>query len=254
MTATSSDPIHDVTNQSTPLEDYDSYLSDRVLCETVYLHGAGWARDLLTDAGYTSAHALHKADLANRYTPVLHTHDRHGRRRDEVEFHPAWHELLAMSVERGIISMPWASGARPGSHVARAALFYLHSQMEAGTQCPIAMSFGAIPVLRRVAADLPQIDALWLPKLLSRLYDPRPLPAGEKTGVLFGMGMTERQGGSDVRRNVTCATPVNGRGGAGEHYTLRGHKLVLGADVRRLPGPGTGEKRNIVLSLAAVSR
>jgi putative acyl-CoA dehydrogenase len=132
-----------------------------------------------------------------------------------------------MSVERGIVALPWVDH-RPGSQVARAALFYLYSQTETGTQCPLAMSYGVVPVLRRHSAELPQISELWLPRLLARRYDSRFIPAQDKSGVLFGMGMTERQGGSDVRRNVTVARPVSARG-PGRAYAVTGHKWFFSA-------------------------
>lgn len=170
-----------------------------------------------------SAATLRLAARANEERPRLVTHDRQGRRIDTVEFDPAWHALLGRAVADGLVALPWEE-RRPGAQVARAALFYLHAQAEAGTQCPLAMSYGAVPVLQKLSETHPEIDALWLPKLLSRRYDPRLAPAAAKDGVLFGMGMTERQGGSDVRSNVTVAEP---QGGA--RYRLRGHKWFFSA-------------------------
>ncbi len=229
MAPSITDPIHAVLNQSNPLENDDRFGGDVALTEAVHRYGAGWAHDRLSEAGRTfaSSHALCLATLANDFRPALRTHDRQGRRVDRVEFHPAWHELLDMAIGRGMVALPW-SGNEAERQVARGALFYLYAQTESGTQCPIAMSCAAIPVLRRCAGDLPSIEALWLPKLLSGQYDPRFLPATEKTGVLFGMGMTERQGGSDVRRNITVATPV-GAPGDGQPYTISGHKWFLSA-------------------------
>ena len=229
MTSVTIDPVHAVINQSTPLEDFDPFRGDRALREALVREGGGWAAAALGEAArlFASRQTMELARLANRQPPELHSHDRYGRRLDRVDFHPAWHQLLAMAIERGIVALPWQSPAA-GSHVARAALFYLYSQTETGTQCPIAMSYGAVPVLQRCSADLPQIDTVWLPKLLSREYDARFLPAVEKRGVLFGMGMTERQGGSDVRRNITQARAL-GRRAPGEAYAITGHKWFLSA-------------------------
>ena len=188
-------------------------------------HGAAWIAPALEDVGrrVASESTLHLAALANANPPRLLTHDRHGRRIDEVEFHPAWHELLGMAVRDGLVALPWES-ERAGSQVARAALFYLYAQAEAGTQCPIAMSYGVVPVLRKLAAAHPDIESLWLPKLLSRRYDPRLVPARDKPGVLFGMGMTERQGGSDVRRTLSVAEALGGG-----RYRITGHKWFFSA-------------------------
>lgn len=225
----SNDPIHAVQNQSTSLQDYDAFTSDKVLVNAVTHEGAEWASDQLAEAGrlFASARVLRLAALANEHPPQLHTHDRQGRRIDEVKFHPAWHELLEMSVSRGSVAQPWTDD-RAGAQVARAALFFLHAQAETGTQCPIAMSFGAVPVLRQFTDALPQIGEQWLPKLLSAEYDARFLPVAEKRGVLLGMGMTERQGGSDVRGNITFAKPVAARG-SGQPYSISGHKWFFSA-------------------------
>lgn len=229
MTTDGIDPVRAVLNQSTPLENFDSFRGDVALREAVVREGADWAGKALAEAGraFSTSAAFELAAAANRHRPELRTHDRHGRRADRVDFHPAWHELLAMSIERGIVALPWQE-ERAGAHVARAALFYLYSQTETGTECPIAMSYGVVPVLKRSARELPQIDELWLPKLLSRRYDARFIPAAEKDGVLFGMGMTERQGGSDVRRNITRARP-RGRRGPGNAYAITGHKWFFSA-------------------------
>lgn len=223
------DPVRAVLNQSDPLENFDSYAPDRALREAVDRDGAGWAHDALGEAArtFSTRASFELAEQANRHRPQLRTHDRYGNRVDEVDFHPAWHELLTLSIERGIVAMPWLA-PKPGSHVARAALFYLYSQTETGTECPIAMSYGVVPVLQRHAGQLPQIGSLWLPKLLSRRYDRRFRPAGDKDGVLFGMGMTERQGGSDVRRNISVARP-RGMRGPGRTYSISGHKWFFSA-------------------------
>src|SRR5262249_35527614 len=152
--------------------------------------------------------------LANEHPPVLRTHDRFGNRRDEVEFHPAWGNLMRTAVGVGIHCLPWAE-PRPGSHVARAALAMLASENEAGHVCPISMTYAAVPVLRLDEA----VAAEWIPRILSTRYDPTFRPASEKDGVLLGMGMTEKQGGSDVRANITRAEPLGNR-----EYRITGHK------------------------------
>jgi putative acyl-CoA dehydrogenase len=214
---------HEVVNQPPPLEDYDLFGSDRALREAAHREGAGWAQDSLSALGRVlgSAEAIEMGALANRYPPVLRSFDRYGRPRDEVEFHPAWHWLMRRAVAEGLHAGPWAE-PKPGAHVARATAFFMLGQVEAGVQCPLAMTYGAIPVVRRAA----QVAQDWLPKLCSRSYDPRFAPAAEKAGALMGMGMTEKQGGSDVRTNATRAEPVAGETGA---YRLIGHKWFFSA-------------------------
>jgi len=159
---------------------------------------------------------------ANREPPRLHAFDRYGHRTDWVEFHPAYHRLMALQVGQGIHASPW-SEPRAGAHVHRAAGLYLSSQVEAGTSCPISMTYAATPVLM----NAPELQA-WLPKLFSRSYDPAHRPVGEKTGALVGMGMTEKQGGSDVRANTTTAQP-RGAPGPGQPYGITGHKWFMSA-------------------------
>ncbi len=182
---------------------------------------AGWACGLLDQLGRKlgSAEAIEWGTLANQHPPVLHTHDRYGNRRDEVEFHPAWHHLMQLSVECGMHNLPWAN-PRAGAHVARAAMAMLASQNEAGHVCPISMTYSAVPVLRRD----PALAAEWEPRIYSNRYDPSFRPASEKTGVLIGMAMTEKQGGSDVRANTTRAERVSD-----EEYLIHGHKWFCSA-------------------------
>ncbi len=217
--------MHSVTNQTPPLVNYNIFLSDRPLIDAVAREGADWASSELTRFGgqLGGAEMIAQGDLANRNPPILHAFDRFGRRRDEVEFHPAWHTLMAVAVRQGLHSAPWAD-PRPGAHVARAAGVYLMCQVEAGVQCPVTMTYGAAPALKRQ----PEIAAEWLPRLYSRSYDGRFRPADEKSGVLIGMGMTEKQGGSDLRANVTVAGPVAQRG-PGQAYRLNGHKWFFSA-------------------------
>ena len=216
---------HDVLNQASPLQDYDTFTSDRVLVESLRREGGEWAADRVREVGSFagSARALRWGAEANENPPRLRTHDRFGNRIDEVEFHPAWHELLAAGVGFGLHALPWRE-PRPGAHVARAAMF--HSwQCEAGVGCPISMTYSVIPALRKQS----ELAAEWEPRFTSLRYDGERLrPAPDKAGALCGMGMTEKQGGSDVRANTTTATPVNG-GGPGGEYRLVGHKWFMSA-------------------------
>src|SRR5438105_8188152 len=157
---------------------------------------------------------------ANANPPLLRTHDRFGERIDEVEFHPAWHELMKVAVGHGLHALPWRE-PRPGAHAARAAAFYIWSQVEGGHGCPVSVTYAAVPALRQS----PTLAAEWEPLMTTFAYDPGRRPHAAKKGVLFGMAMTERQGGSDVRSNTTRAEPL---GTNGEHR-LTGHKWFCSA-------------------------
>jgi putative acyl-CoA dehydrogenase len=213
---------HEVFNQPPPLADYDPFASDAALAEALGReggsHGIGQVRAFARRMG--SAEVLALGELANRHGPILHTRDRFGRRIDEVEFHPAWHELMRLGVEAGLHSLPWTD-PRPGAHVLRAALVMLRHQVEEGVSCPLTMTFAAIPTLRLA----PTLAAQWEPRLLSNRYDPRSVPAAEKAGAIVGMAMTERQGGTDVRANTTRAAP----GGPDGAWRLDGHKWFCSA-------------------------
>jgi putative acyl-CoA dehydrogenase len=217
---------HEVFNQAPPLEGYNVFESDRVLGEAVRREGADWAGEELRGLGAVCGRhdVIELGRLANENPPRLHTHDRAGHRIDEVEFHPAWHELLRVGVSHGLHASPWRE-PRPGAHVARGGMFMLLGQVEAGVQCPISMTYSVVPALR----TQPELAAEWEPRLLSLEYDgERLVPAPEKKGVLLGMGMTEKQGGSDVRANTTVARPLDG-GGPGGEYELTGHKWFMSA-------------------------
>lgn len=215
---------HDVTNQVPPLEGTNLYRSDLPLQEWVKRQGGGWADDALSRYGELAGDQLMTAGfLANENKPVFKSHDRYGHRIDLVEFHPAYHELMSAGIAAGITSAPWKN-PRPGAQVARAATMYLHNQAEAGTSCPMTMTYACVPALRLQ----PNLADVWLPKILSGEYDPRNLPLAEKTGATIGMAMTEKQGGTDVRANTTRAHPV-GLGGPGEAYELVGHKWFCSA-------------------------
>jgi putative acyl-CoA dehydrogenase len=216
---------HEVANQVPPLRGYDLYASNRPLVEALHREGAEWAEDrvraLSAEAGGELEREL--GALANENEPVLHTHDRYGNRVDEVRFHPAWHELMEVAVRHEVHALPWRE-PRPGAHVARAALFLVQSQVEAGHGCPMSMTYSAVPALRAQ----PELAEEWVPRLTSNEYDPAFVPAGEKRGALSGMAMTEKQGGSDVRANTTTAVPLNG-GGPGAEYEITGHKWFCSA-------------------------
>jgi putative acyl-CoA dehydrogenase len=216
---------HEVANQGTPLENYNTFAADDVLVEALRREGGGWAEDRVREVGAFagSARAIRWGFEANENPPKLRTHDRFGHRIDEVEFHPAWHELLRAGVEFGAHALPWRE-PQPGAHVARGAMS-IASQAEAGVGCPISMTYSVIPALRKQ----PEIADEWEPRFLSLSYDGETLrPAPDKAGALCGMGMTEKQGGSDVRANTTVARPLNG-GGAGGEYELTGHKWFMSA-------------------------
>jgi putative acyl-CoA dehydrogenase len=216
---------HEVSNMAPALAEYNLFTSDTALSDALAREGAGWAAEELGVFGglLGKESTIELGFLANRHPPTLFTHDRVGRRRDEVEFHPAWHELLGLSVAQGLHASPWAS-PREGAHVARAAGVFLLGQIEAGVMCPTTMTYAVVPALRRQ----PSLAAEWEPRIFSRRYDRRFRPAGEKTGALFGMGMTEKQGGSDLRSNTTLAVPV-GQGGPGAAYRIVGHKWFFSA-------------------------
>ena len=223
---------HDVTNQSPPFEDVNLFASDRALQEAVAREGGGHALKQLNAFGLTcgSAEAFEQGRLANENSPRLRTHDQKGRRLDVAEYHPAYHACMETSFAQGLHSSVWAHLAtpgeapRPGANVVRAAAFYMAAQMEAGHCCPVTMTNAAVACL----IQAPSLSAEWLPKILSRSYDRSFAPAGGKSSVLLGMGMTEKQGGTDVRANTTFAEPVNG-GGVGGEYVLTGHKWFLSA-------------------------
>jgi putative acyl-CoA dehydrogenase len=216
---------HQVVNQPPPLVDYNVFEADTPLVEAVRREGADWAEPRIAAVGELagSERVLALGALANENPPKLKTHDRYGNRVDEVEFHPSWHELLGLAVEHELHSSPWKD-PRPGAHVARGAAFMCMSQAEAGVGCPISMTYSVVPALR----TQPELAAEWEPRILSAEYDPRNVPAPDKAGVLTGMGMTEKQGGTDVRANTTVARPVNG-GGPGAEYELTGHKWFMSA-------------------------
>ena len=216
---------HEVENQPQPLENYNLYLADTALQSAVEREGASWAFSDLIAFGELAGQreSIERGFQANKYQPELRTHDRYGHRIDQVDFHPSYHQLMTTAIEHGLHASPW-SDPKPGAHVARAAKYYLHTQVEAAHGCPITMTFAAIPALRHQ----PNLLREWAPKIMARTYDPSNRPHTEKNAVTIGMAMTEKQGGSDVRRNTTRAYPI-GQTGPGEAYELVGHKWFVSA-------------------------
>lgn len=213
---------HLVFNQPEPLSNSNLFLSDTALREAVMREHAGWDGEDLSRIGLQlgSQESLELGRLANANPPELLRYDAAGQRLDQVRFHPAWYVLMQELVNHRVHNLPWQEDARIGSFVARAARFILHAQVEAGSLCPITMTFGAIPLLQQT---LPSQFRSWLPPLLSDRYDSHQVTASQKRGLLIGMGMTEKQGGSDVLSNTTKAEPLEVRGN-GEAYRLVGHK------------------------------
>jgi putative acyl-CoA dehydrogenase len=209
----------EVPNQPPPLEDYDAYSSDAWLKAAVRRAGISWIEGAAVNLGryVGSAVAQRHAVLANRNPPVLHTHDRYGRRIDEVDYHPSYHELMERAIGCGVHSLAWKRDK--GGFSGRAVLFYLWNQLEQGTACPVTMTFASVPVL----AHAPDLAPAWRPKVVADAYDPRPVPVDQKAGVTIGMAMTEKQGGSDLRGVQTTAR-IDGNA-----YRLDGHKWFCSA-------------------------
>lgn len=218
-------PTHEVTNQVPELQDYNIFSSDAVLMQGLEYFQASWHQDALLRYGAElgSKEVLQLGELANQHLPELQTHDRNGLRIDRVAFHASWHQLLGLLRKEGLQALPWMQ-PQAGAHVARAAGYYLQSQVEAGSLCPTTMTFAAIPVLQNEPALFAQLKD----KLYARHHDARDLPIAQKTSIMIGMGMTEKQGGSDVRSNSTVAVPL-AAGGRGAEYLLTGHKWFFSA-------------------------
>src|SRR5437588_52650 len=224
MTVQARFETHDIFNQSPPYEDVDLFASDRSLREAVEANGAGAEAAALSEFGrhWGTAAMFDAARVANENTPKLKTFDAHGFRRDVIEFHPAYHGFMAESMTAGLHASTWSSdGRRAGApaEVARAARYFMVAQVENGHMCPITMTRACVGALRAEPALLAQL----MPKIASCAYDPRFIPWWEKTGISLGMGMTEKQGGTDVRANTTMAEP------AGDGYRITGHKWFMSA-------------------------
>jgi len=215
---------HRVFNQPPPLEQYNAYSGDAVLGYWVKRFGGGWGESRLTKFGEGIGHQLQEAGfLANKHLPEFRSHDRFGRRIDQVDYHPAYHQLMAHAIEHGHCSLPWTS-PQPGAHVVRGALAFLHTHADPGSGCPLTMTFASVPAIS-VQSD---IAAKWLPKITATSYDGGNKPWFDKAGVTIGMAMTEKQGGSDVRANTTTAEPLT-LPGPGKLYSLTGHKWFCSA-------------------------
>ncbi|RDZ27967.1 acyl-CoA dehydrogenase family protein [Lysobacter silvisoli] len=210
---------HRVENQPPPFAPRDLWRDDHALREAVEREGGGAHADALARYGALAGDSLYALSFdAHRDRPRLRSHDRYGQRTDLVEFHPNYHALMQAAIEHGVAGYSWHRPG-PGAHVARAVLSYLHHQVEPGTSCPLTMTHAAVPVLRHAPALAP-----WAAKAAAPHYDGRDLPMADKAGVTLGMGMTEKQGGSDVRANATVATPLGG-----DAYRLVGHKWFFSA-------------------------
>jgi putative acyl-CoA dehydrogenase len=229
-------PAHEVTNQPPPLTGYDAS-DDPALLSALRREGAGWAEPELRELGRLAGgeQAQDNGRLANEHPPRLRTHDRYGHRVDEVEFHPAWHDLMATAVSHGLHAAPWRD-SRPGAHVARAAGFYVWGQAEAGHLCPVSMTYAIVPALRHA----PALASAYEPLLAAASYDFGLRPPLGKRGLLAGMSMTEKQGGSDVRANTTTAVAQ-----PDGSYLITGHKWFTSAPMSdlfmvlaQIPGKG----------------
>ncbi|HYM46521.1 MAG TPA: acyl-CoA dehydrogenase family protein [Solirubrobacteraceae bacterium] len=217
---------HEVFNQPPPLEGRDVFSDNTPLVEATEREGAAWVLERARALGELIGGEPQQlwGRLANENKPVLRAFDRYGNRIDEVEFHPAWHQLMRLGVEHELHALPWREHDKPATHVARAALYMTAMQAEAGFACPITMTFAVVPALRAQ----PELAAEWEPLVTATSYDPRLIGASEKGSAIAGMAMTEKQGGSDVRTNTTVARPVNG-GGPGAEYEITGHKWFCSA-------------------------
>ncbi|WP_312148266.1 acyl-CoA dehydrogenase family protein [Brevundimonas sp.] len=212
---------HEVTNQPPPLEDVNLFTGDRALADAVRCAGGAQHETRLTALGARcgSAEVIDWGVQANRVPPVLDTHDRYGRRIDEMTFHPAYHQLMQLGLEAGLASAAWDGTAN--GHVLHAAILFLTGQADSGTSCPMTMTYASVPAL----AVEPGVGAFWIEKIRGGRYDPAARPAPDKAGVTLGMAMTEKQGGSDVRANATRAELVGEDG----WYRLTGHKWFCSA-------------------------
>jgi putative acyl-CoA dehydrogenase len=217
-------PTHDVFNQSPPFEDINLFTCDRPLVETVAAYGGASAERELSDFGkhWGSAAMAARGRLANENTPKLRAFDARGNRRDEIEFHPAYHELMAHAAHAGMHNATWDTHGKPiggAAHVVRGAKYYIAAQVESGHLCPITMTHASVAAL----ASQPEILAKAMPVIATRAYDPSFAPWWSKRGMTLGMGMTEKQGGTDVRANMTRAMRE------GDAYRITGHKWFMSA-------------------------
>jgi len=222
---------HEVTNMPPYLGDQDLWRNDIALQEGVSREAPGIATEQLTKLGQLAGKedTFYKAAVANRFSPELKAFDRHGMRINQVEYHPAYHDLMQMAIENQVSNFAWRhrqqSGTNAGAHVVHAALNYMMGQPEGGVTCPMAMAYAAVPSLKMSE----QIASEWIPRLLTTEYDPRDRPITEKKAATLGMFMTEKQGGSDIRSNSTRAEAIGASSGEGAEYELTGHKFFCSA-------------------------
>ncbi|NVJ51156.1 MAG: acyl-CoA dehydrogenase family protein [Gammaproteobacteria bacterium] len=215
---------HEVFNQPTALSDYNAYSAHSVLQHYVACFDGSWGESQLTDYGaLCGGELLHAGFAANHYRPEFISHDRFGHRIDQVNYHPAYHELMRQAIKAGHHNLPWLK-PQAGAHVVRAAIEYLHTMADPGSGCPLTMTFAAVPALQQQS----ELAEQWLPRILSEQYDPSNQPYFNKRGVTIGMAMTEKQGGSDVRANTTVATAINSAAPE-QGYALNGHKWFCSA-------------------------
>ena len=215
---------HAVANQVPPLV-YDAWATDLPLRDAIAREGGGFAEAELAAFGpLVGGELMEFGRLANENRPKLRSFDRYGHRLDEIEFHPSYHRLMEVAIAHELPSFAWRRPETKGAHVARAALGYLYNQADQGSGCPLTMTYACVPTLRHESS----LAAAWLPKVTSSHYDPTTNPLAAKAGVTIGMGMTEKQGGSDVRSNTTRAHRI-GHPGPGEAYALVGHKWFFSA-------------------------
>lgn len=217
---------HEVFNQPPALENYNLYEQDQALVDAVQREGGSWGEDKLTALGgiLGKDEWLERGFQANKVLPEFHSHDRFGNRQDKVEFHPAYHDLMGLATEHRIQALPWVD-PQAGSHVVRMGLNYMYNQVEAGSACPLTMTFACVPAIQKTASIADQ----WLPKILAPQYDPANKPIWEKQSATIGMAMTEKQGGTDVRANTSYAYATGDKEGPGEEYEIVGHKWFCSA-------------------------
>lgn len=217
---------HEVINMPPHMGDQDLWKNDLPLQDWATVHGGGHHANHLARVGQLSGldQTFEKASQANRFAPELRAFDRYGMRINAVEFHPAYHDLMELAISNKVHNFAWHNEANAG-HVGQSVLAYMFSQPEGGVMCPMAMTYSVVPSLR----STPEIEAEWMPRILSTQYDRRDIPVGEKTGATIGMFMTEKQGGSDVRANSTVAIASGERTGIGAEYVLTGHKFFCSA-------------------------
>lgn len=217
---------HEVFNQPPHLEDFNTFEQDQPLVDALHHAGGDWGVEAVTRIGDLLGRAewIERGFQANENKPEFHSHDRYGHRIDRVDFHPAYHDLMALAIEHNIHAAPWNTPQK-GAHAVRLAMNYLYNQNEAGSACPLTMTFACVPAIQKT----PSVAKQWLPKILSREYDPSFQPIDKKRGATIGMAMTEKQGGTDVRANTSYAYPMGDKEGAGAEYEIVGHKWFCSA-------------------------